>query len=109
MSKITRWIGIVLLIGAVLLVAALFLANRQLVLIDLLWWKPEIPVYLLVPGLLFVGFLAGYVTKAMLATLRRRGREEEEKERRRLAGGDGVDRGAADRSDTPARNKESTP
>lgn len=66
-----QWLRIVGLIVVGVLLILLVLGNRQTTPVHLIVWNPEIPVNILVPGLLVVGFLAGYLTKAALTPWRR--------------------------------------
>jgi uncharacterized integral membrane protein len=65
--KFMEWVRITGLVVIGVIVILLVLANRHTTEVNLLVWRGEIPIILLLPGLLLLGFLAGYLTRMILA------------------------------------------
>lgn len=105
--KIVHWLGALLLVlvGAALL--WFVLTNQETVAIDLFGWHPEVPIFLLVPGLFLLGFLFGYLTKALLGVLRTRA--DRDYERRRLAAGGSAAPAPGSGADGEERTEPSPP
>jgi len=75
--KAVQWFRIIVLILIGIVAILLVVRNAHTTSLNFLFWQMEIPVILLVPGLLLVGFLAGYMTKAFIAArIARLAREE---------------------------------
>lgn len=70
--KPIQWFRIAILILIGIVAVLLVMRNAHTTTLYLLFWQAEIPVILLVPGLLLIGFLAGYMTKAFIAARRAR-------------------------------------
>jgi uncharacterized integral membrane protein len=70
--KPIQWFRIAVLILIGIIAVVLVVRNAHTTTLFLLFWQLEIPVILLVPGLLLIGFLAGYMTRAFIAARKAR-------------------------------------